>query len=74
MRSIKVKVGHGGVITLQHPAAKVGRGRYVSTVEVINIPDGVPAAKVLSVINRCAWITLPQTIDFNSLKPGDILR
>lgn len=74
MKTLKLKLSPGGVLSLQNPQAKTGEGKRVSTVEVVNIPDDVPAAKVISIVNRCAWLSLPRAIDFSAIKPGIILK
>jgi len=74
MKSLKVKFVKGCGVFPAHPQVKIGDEKHVAVREVVNIPDDVPAAKVISAINRCAWIKLPSTIDYTTLKPGTIIR
>ena len=67
------------ICTLAHPDAKPGISGNVSTYRVVNIPDDVPASRVLHLFDNTAIIfpdklPVPYTVEYSALGMGKIIK
>ena len=67
--------------TLAHPAARLGRVGHVRTIEITNVPDDFPAAKLCQLWDRTCDVTWLRpgsegrfVFAFNELGEGVIIR
>lgn len=73
MKKIKIRQMHGGSAMLTDPESPTGNRRAGLRVgEICNIPDDVPLSKVMIKINQCAWLAMPERIDYAEIVPGKI--
>ena len=65
--------------TLAHPQAQPGLSGDVSTYRVVNIPDDVPASRVLYLFDHTAIVhpaklPVPYTVEYRQLGVGRVIR
>lgn len=76
MRSLKIKFGPSGLVSLQNPAAANGKSGNAITCTVTSIPDGITSGGVIAAFAATCIFKIPEggDIPYQNLGTGKILR